>query len=108
MLPRNDGIGGTPRLARNTSIGPPRRTDATPHRPPLPRRTPGETDIGRDPRFRLTAAGAVAPAPCRPLLRPLTILDRWDPGKARRMRAMLRLSGLLPAVRPHREDDDHV
>jgi len=35
----------------------------TPNRPPLPRRTPGETDIGSDPRFRLLAARAAAPAP---------------------------------------------
>ncbi|WP_326553476.1 hypothetical protein [Micromonospora sp. NBC_01813] len=30
MVHRNDGIGGTPRPARYTSIGTPRRTDATP------------------------------------------------------------------------------
>ncbi|WJK37163.1 hypothetical protein [Solwaraspora sp. WMMA2065] len=35
----------------------------TPDRPPLPRRTPGQTDIGRDSRFRLLATRAVAPAP---------------------------------------------
>ncbi|ROO60209.1 hypothetical protein EDC02_2067 [Micromonospora sp. Llam0] len=154
MVHRNDGIGGTPRLARYTSIGTPRRTDATPNRPPLPQRTPGETDIGHDPRFRLTAARAVAPAPasaldaeldpgdtvvaqavrqarldiaehlpsarlgecrtcdvaapCRPLLRSLVILDRWDPGKARRVRAVLQLSGLMPDGYPHGEDDDDV
>ncbi|WFE21054.1 hypothetical protein O7621_24865 [Solwaraspora sp. WMMD937] len=32
----------------------------TPDRPPLPRRTPGQTDIERDPRFRLLAARGVA------------------------------------------------
>ncbi|MFY1699982.1 hypothetical protein [Solwaraspora sp. WMMA2101] len=154
MVHRNDGIGGTPRLARYTSIGTPRRTDATPNRPPLPRRTPGETDIGRDPRFRLTAARAVDPAltgaidaaldpgdtvvaqavcraridiaehlpsarfgecrtcdvaaPCRPMLRSLVILDRWDPGKAQRVRAVLQLSGLMSDGHPHGEDDDDV
>ncbi|MDG4765289.1 hypothetical protein O7632_14470 [Solwaraspora sp. WMMD406] len=35
----------------------------TPDRPPLPRRTPGQTDIGRDPRFRLLAARGAAAAP---------------------------------------------
>ncbi|WFE29992.1 hypothetical protein O7623_12730 [Solwaraspora sp. WMMD791] len=60
---RNDGIGGTPRLARYTSIGTPRNVDPTPNRPPLPRRTPGETDIDQDPRFRLASARSVAPAP---------------------------------------------
>ncbi|MFV2022912.1 hypothetical protein [Micromonospora sp. LOL_023] len=35
----------------------------TPNRPPLPRRTPGQTDIGRDPRFQLLSARGVAPAP---------------------------------------------
>ncbi|MFY1651485.1 hypothetical protein ACN27J_11390 [Solwaraspora sp. WMMB762] len=29
----------------------------------MARRTPGQTDIGRDPRFRLLAARGVAPAP---------------------------------------------
>ena len=150
MVHRNDGIGGTPRLARYTSIGTPRRTDATPNRPPLPQRTPGETDIGSDLRFQLTAARAVAPAPagaldpgdtvvaqavhqarldiaehlpsarlgecrtcdvaapCRPFLRALVILDRWDPGRARRVRAVLQLSGLMPDGHPHGEDDDNV
>lgn len=40
-----------------------RNENPTPDRPPLPRRTPGQTDIGRDPRFRLLAARGVAPAP---------------------------------------------
>jgi hypothetical protein len=63
---RNDGIGGTPRLARYTSIGTPpggkKDHDPTPNRPPLPRRTPGETDLEQDPRFRLVGARAAAPA----------------------------------------------
>lgn len=141
-MPRNDGIGGTPRLARYTSIGTPRNVDPTPNRPPLPQRTPGETDIARDPRFRLASARGVAPAPaaarrsladsvaaarateqaredaqthlpsrhgdcpkceetapCRPFRRALTILDTHDPGRARRVRAVLAVLE-LPAPPP--------
>jgi len=58
-LTRNQGprsrYGGSPYVVRNE--GP------TPNRPPLPRRTPGQTDIGSDPRFRLLAARGVASAP---------------------------------------------
>ncbi|MDG4765650.1 hypothetical protein O7632_16310 [Solwaraspora sp. WMMD406] len=135
---RNDGIGGTPRLARYTSFGGrSRSSEPTPNRPPLPRRTPGTTDINQDRRFRLAAARGVTPAPpeartggphspstartiaqarddatlhlpsrigecrrcdvaapCRPFLRALAILDRWDGVTARRIRAVLHLSGL--------------
>ncbi|MFY1699625.1 hypothetical protein [Solwaraspora sp. WMMA2101] len=148
---RNDGIGGTPRLARYTSIGTPPHSDPTPNRPPLPRRTPGQTDVDRDARFRLTAArgvtaaptGALADAPtaprspaaqraltraldalnvhlpsrlgecrrcdiaspCKPFLRALVIVQRWDPAKAQRVRAVLHLSGLWsPGQQQPRED----
>lgn len=133
-MPRNDGIGGTPRLARYVSIGTPPSGGATPGRPPLPQRTPGETNPDQDRRFRLVAAeGAVvgprvtlaesveiargtlsarddimghmpsrhgdcptceSEAPCRPFSRALAILDRWDPGRARRVRIVLRTLGL--------------
>lgn len=132
-MPRNDGIGGTPRLARYTSIGTPRDVDPTPNRPPLPRRTPGQIDPDRDWPFQLNGAQPRSPAleaairqanetarthipnrttgechrcggvvaPCRPSLRALAILDRWDPSSARRVRAVLHLSGLMPANHPH-------
>ncbi|WP_326555310.1 hypothetical protein [Micromonospora sp. NBC_01813] len=140
-MPRNDGIGGTPRLARYTSIGTP------PNRPPLPRRTPGETDINQDPRFRLVGARASTPAPagsgrgvvidlavlerareivsthlpsrlaecrvcnsaalCEPFTKALAVLRRHDPGKARRVMAVLCYAGLWP---PTTDDDagDHA
>jgi hypothetical protein len=146
---RNDGIGGTPRLARYTSIGTPPHSDPTPNRPPLPRRTPGETGIEQDRRFQLptardvaappTGAAAAAPtrspaaqraltwalenlnvhlpsrlgecrrcdiaAPCKPFLRALVIVQRLDPAKARRVRAVLHLSGLWsPGQQPHKDD----
>ena len=158
---RNDGIGGSPRLARYTSIGTPRDgarydVDPTPNRPPLPKRNPGETDPDQDQRFQLTGARATAPAPagarngptydgparspelsravhdanstarthipnrttgechrcggivapCRPFLRAMAILDRWDPSSARRIRAVLQLSGLWPTGDGHEADDD--
>ncbi|ROO60904.1 hypothetical protein EDC02_2823 [Micromonospora sp. Llam0] len=148
---RNDGIGGTPRLARYTSIGTPPHSEPTPNRPPLPRRTPGQNDVDSDRRFRLaTARGAgeaptgaradatAAPrspaaqraltraldvlnvhlpsrlgecrrcdvaAPCKPFLRALVIVQRWDPAKARRVRAVLHLSGLWSPGQQPREDD---
>ncbi|MFY1650692.1 hypothetical protein ACN27J_07330 [Solwaraspora sp. WMMB762] len=148
---RNDGIGGTPRLARYTSIGTPPHSEPTPNRPPLPRRTPGQNDVDSDRRFRLATAGgaAAAPtgaradttaatrspaaqraltraldalnvhlpsrlgecrrcdvaAPCRPFLRALVIVQRWDPAKARRVRAVLHLSGLWSPGQQPREDD---
>jgi len=57
---RNDGIGSLPgcRVARNVAA-----LTASPGRPPTPKRNPGESDIARDLRFRLTGARAVAPAP---------------------------------------------
>ena len=145
---RNDGIGGTPRLARYTSIGTPLNTDPTPNRPPLPQRNPGESDIAQDSHFHLAGARAVAPAPagamgdnhhspeltqairdanatarthipnrttgectpcgdaetpCRPFKRAMAILDKWEPASARRVRAVLHLSGLSDRVL---EDDD--
>lgn len=143
-MPRNDGIGGTPRLARYTSIGTPRNVDPTPNRPPLPKRTPGQIDPDRDWPFQLNGAqprSATQPrsaiqeaairqanetarghipnrttgecnrcggvvAPCRPSLRALAILDRWDPSSARRIRAVLHLSGLMPAANPHDDAAD--
>ena len=72
---RNDGIGGTPRLFRYGLFC---SADPTPGRPPLPRRTP---------------CGVVHP--CDPFKRAITILERWDPRSAQRVRAVLRLSGLL-------------
>ncbi|MFV2018166.1 hypothetical protein [Micromonospora sp. LOL_023] len=126
MVHRNDGIGGTPRLTRYTSIGTPPRVDPTPNRPPLPQRTPGESDAA-DPadtvlahavqQARLDIATHLpsrigdcrecdVAAPCRPFLRALVILDRWDPVKARRVRAVLQLSGLMLDGYPHGEDDD--
>ncbi|WP_326553096.1 hypothetical protein [Micromonospora sp. NBC_01813] len=149
-MPRNDGIGGTPRLARYTSIGTPPDSEPTPNRPPLPRRTPGQTDADQDRRFRVSAApGAAAPtgahgdaaaaprspaaqraltraldslnvhlpsrlgdcrrcdiaAPCKPFLRALVIVQRWDPAKAQRVRAVLHLSGLWsPGQQPGKGD----
>ena len=134
----------------------------TPNRPPLPRRRPGQTDIGRDPRFRLLGARAVAPAPdaeqsaadaeqavlddvaaamrnrpgadvldraretvavhmpsrlvecracdapalCPPFTAALAVLDRWDHGKARRVRAVLQYAGLWPDGYVHDGRDD--
>ncbi|MFV2088375.1 hypothetical protein [Micromonospora sp. LOL_021] len=147
---RNDGIGGTPRLARYTSIGTP-HPEPTPNRPPLPRRTPGQNDVDSGRRFRLTPArgageaptgaradATAAPrspaaqraltraldalnvhlpsrlgecrrcdvaAPCKPFLRALVIVQRWDPAKARRVRAVLHLSGLWSPGQQPREDD---
>ncbi|WJK40365.1 hypothetical protein O7608_28870 [Solwaraspora sp. WMMA2056] len=139
---RNDGIGGTPRLTRYTSIGTPpggkKDHDPTPNRPPLPRRNPGETDLEHDPRFRLVGARAATPAPkpesgrlsvdhpvvrrareivsthlpsrlaecrvcnsaalCEPFTKALGVLRRHDPGKARRVMAVLYLAGLWPPV----------
>ncbi|MFV2017371.1 hypothetical protein [Micromonospora sp. LOL_023] len=135
---RNDGIGGTPRLARYVSIG----TPPTPGRPALPKRTPGETDPDQDSRFQLAEPRGVAPGrsaelsraihdanstarthlpnrstgechrcggipgPCRPFLRAIAVLDRWEPANARRIRAVLQLSGLTPAGYPHDDRDD--
>jgi hypothetical protein len=45
-------------------------------------------------------------APCRPSLRALAILDRWDPSSARRIRAVLHLSGLMPTDHPHNDAAD--
>ncbi|MDG4763917.1 hypothetical protein O7632_07310 [Solwaraspora sp. WMMD406] len=72
-----------------------------------------------DPRFRLTAVREDVRAhlptrwricrtcgratPCRPFLRALTILDRHDPAKARRLRTVLHLSGLWSAPLPARK-----
>ena len=153
---RNDGIGGTPRLARYVSIGtPPRHRDATssghseaissgraagasagdeaaagrtaaesaqptPGRPPLPKRTPNadrtpdrvdrstrspelsraihdanstaRTHIPNRTTGECHRCGGV-PGPCRPFLRAIAILDRWEPANARRIRAVLHLSG---------------
>jgi hypothetical protein len=164
---RNDGIGGTPRLARYGSF---RAADdsaaPTPGRPPLPKRTPGETDPDQDQRFQLAGSRGVVPAPyggarnadaadgtdrtdrtgrsdrspelsraihdanstarthipnrttgechrcggvpgpCRPFLRAIAILDRWEPANARRIRAVLHLSGLMPAGYPHDNTDE--
>ena len=139
-----------------------RNEGPTPNRPPLPRRTPGQTDIGRDPRFRLLAARGVASAPdtgqpvvdaeqavldevaaamrnrpgvevldraretvaghmpsrlaecrvcdvpafCPPFTRALAVLDRWDHGRARRVRAVLQYAGLWPDGYVHDERDD--
>jgi hypothetical protein len=156
MMIRNDGIGGTPRLARYTSIGTPRKVDPTPDRPPLPKRNPGETDPDQNDRFQLAGGRGVAPAPagalddsarggdptwspelaravhdanstarthipnrttgdchrcggtpapCRPFLRALAILERWDASSARRIRAVLHLSGLMPAGEPQDDGD---
>ncbi|MFV2020035.1 hypothetical protein [Micromonospora sp. LOL_023] len=162
---RNDGIGGEPRLARYRSFqhGPDNTSSEesgdnlppgpTPGRPPLAKRTPGETNPDEGWPFRLAGARGVTPAPaeagdapgaarspelsraihdanstarthlpnrttgechrcggvpgpCRPLLRAITILDRWEPGSARRIRAVLQLSGMMPAGYPHDDLDE--
>jgi len=117
-VPRNDGIGGTPRLARYISFrsadgsaasipDPPDRLTRSPElsravhdanstaRTHIPNRTTGECH----------RCGGV-PGPCRPFLRAIAILDRWDPSSARRIRAVLHLSGLMPAGYPHDDQDE--
>ncbi|ROO58467.1 hypothetical protein EDC02_0227 [Micromonospora sp. Llam0] len=160
MSIRNDGIGGTPRLARYITFTAADDAAPTPGRPPLPKRTPGETDPDHDGRFQLAGARGVAaapygavddsrsadrtgraarspalsraihdanstarthlpnrttgechrcggvPGPCRPFLRAIAILDRWEPANARRIRAVLHLSGLMPAGYPHDDKDE--
>ncbi|MFY1635083.1 hypothetical protein ACN27F_17715 [Solwaraspora sp. WMMB335] len=118
---RNDGIGGTPRLARYTSIrSTPGTIDAPPNRSRQARRTPGEPENGWDARLQQAREGIAAhlpsrlgecrhcdvAAPCRPFLRALAILDRWDAPKARRIRAVLHLSGLMPPKPPADQDGD--
>ncbi|MDG4766645.1 hypothetical protein O7632_21470 [Solwaraspora sp. WMMD406] len=45
-----------------------------------------------------------ARALCDPFTKALAVLDRWDPGKAHRVRAVLRYAGLWPDERL--TDDD--
>ncbi|WJK40203.1 hypothetical protein O7608_27940 [Solwaraspora sp. WMMA2056] len=135
MSIRNDGIGGTPRLARYITFTAADDAAApTPGRPPLPKRTPGETSPGpgrvdgsaRSPELSraIHDANSTArthlpnrttgechrcggiPGPCRPFSRAITILDRWDPPNARRIRAVLHLSGLMPAGYVHDGKDE--
>lgn len=108
---RNDGIGGTPRLARYTSIGTPPHSEPTPNRPP---RSPAAQraltraldalNVHLPSRLGECRRCDVA-APCKPFLRALVIVQRWDPSKARRVRAVLHLSGLWsPGQQQPRED----
>ncbi|WP_326554220.1 hypothetical protein [Micromonospora sp. NBC_01813] len=104
---RNDGIGGTPRLARYTSIGTPavsRQVEPTPNRPPLARRIPGEAVVRRAREIVTThlpdltgecrVCGAVSM--CESFTKSIAILDRWDPVRARRIRSVLEYAGLWP------------
>jgi|GEM_PF-3157111 len=80
---RNDGIGGEPRLARYRSF----------------QHDPNDTSSAE-------STEATPPGPCRPFLRAIAILDRWDPSNARRIRAVLHLSGLMTAGYPHDGRDE--
>ncbi|WP_326554141.1 hypothetical protein [Micromonospora sp. NBC_01813] len=127
---RNDGIGGEPRLARYRSFqhGPDdtsseENVDNVPPAPAGAGDTPGAArspelsraihDANSTARTHLPnrttgechRCGGV-PGPCRPLLRAITILDRWEPGSARRIRAVLQLSGMMPAGYPHDDLDE--
>lgn len=110
---RNDGIGGTPRLARYTSIGTPpggkKDHDPTPNRPPLPDsgRLPVDHPVVRRAReivsthlpSRLAECRVCnSAALCEPFTKALAVLRRHDPGKARRVMAVLYLAGLWPPV----------
>ncbi|MDG4764343.1 hypothetical protein O7632_09540 [Solwaraspora sp. WMMD406] len=103
---RNDGIGGTPRLARYTSLG--------------VAAAPGSTQRGNKiNRSRLDAAilkrarkivtthlptrfgecrVCDSAAFCEPFNRAMAVLDRWEPAKARRIRAVLQYAGLWPVA----------
>ena|GEM_PF-419265 len=123
-MPRNDGIGGTPRLARYTSIGLPKRTpreDDDPrfliHSGHIPTRPPEGSPAARSPELsrELHDANQTARthipnrttgecfrcavvAPCAPFKRAMAILDRWEPVTARRIQAVLKYSGLFPTM----------
>mgnify|MGYP000321382932 CR=1 FL=1 len=104
---RNDGIGGTPRLARYTSIGTPPRgrlTGPNPNRSPLARRSTTESVVlrardivtthlpSRVGECRVCGAAAM----CEPFAKAIAVLDRWDPVRARRVRSVLEYAGLWP------------
>jgi hypothetical protein len=104
---RNDGIGGTPRLARYTSIGTPpgsRQMEPAPNRPPLAKRSPGEAVMARAREIVTThlpnQSGSCrvcgAAAMCTHFTKAMGTLDRWDPVRARRVRSVLEYAGLWP------------
>ncbi|MDG4770462.1 hypothetical protein [Solwaraspora sp. WMMD792] len=100
---RNDGIGGEaqPRSAESSVAARSPELSRAVHdanstaRTHIPNRTTGECH----------RCGGV-PGPCRPFRRAIAILDRWDPSNARRIRAVLHLSGLMPAGYPHDGRDE--
>lgn len=104
---RNDGIGGTPRLARYTAIGVPRgnrHAEPTPNRAALLKRNPGVAVLHRARDIVTThlpsrlgecrVCGAAAM--CEPFTKAMAVLDRWDPVRARRVRSVLEYAGLWP------------
>jgi uncharacterized protein YjiS (DUF1127 family) len=77
VAPAPEGSGRSPELERSI-----RDANET-ARSHIPNRTTGEcTPCGQ------------AEHPCRPFKRAMTILDRWDPSSAKRIRTVLHLSGL--------------
>ncbi|ROO50660.1 hypothetical protein EDC02_5511 [Micromonospora sp. Llam0] len=110
---RNDGIGGTSRLARYTSIGTPpggkEDHDPMPNRPPLPDSVHLSVDHPVVQRAREIVSTHLpsrlaecrvcnSAALCEPFTKALAVLRRHDPGKARRVMAVLYFAGLWPPV----------
>jgi len=114
---RNDGIGGTPRLTGARGVAPAPSgalddalTGAGPTRSPELSRAIHDANSMARTHLPNRATGecvrCVTVAPCRPFLRALAILDRWEPSNARRIRAVLQFSGLMPDGYPHDDTDE--
>lgn len=117
---KNDGIGGEPRLARYRSFrqvpndtSSAESAEAAPPVPPSSEKSP----VPRSPELSRTLHDAnqtarthipnrttgecfrcAVVAPCDPFRRAMALLDRWEPATARRIRAVLRYSGLFPTI----------
>ncbi|WFE28955.1 hypothetical protein O7623_07155 [Solwaraspora sp. WMMD791] len=95
VAPAPTGSGGAPGAVRSPELSRAIHDANSTARTHLPNRTTGECH----------RCGGV-PGPCRPFLRAIAILDRWEPANARRIRAVLHLSGLMPDGYPHDGRDE--